>query len=115
MAITARMKAFATLAALAALVFGVVYAADVQQSEQSSAKQSATDWPVYNGSPENTHYSKLKQINVSNVSELKEVWRFDTKEKGGLETSPIIVDGVLYAYSPEQKVIALNAATGALL
>ena len=40
---------------------------------------------------------------------------FDTGESGGLQTSPIIVGGVLYAYSPSQKVIALNAATGKLL
>ena len=42
-------------------------------------------------------------------------WSFDTGETGGLQTSPIIVGGVLYAYTPSQKVIALNAATGALL
>jgi len=114
MAITGKTKAFAILVVLAALFFGVVYAANLRQSEPS-AKQESTDWPVYNGSPDNTHYSTLKQINVGNVSQLKEVWRFDTKEKGGLETSPIIVDGALYAYSPEQKVIALDAATGALL
>ncbi len=42
-------------------------------------------------------------------------WAFDTGESGGLQTSPIIVGDVLYAYSPSQKVIALNAATGKLL
>jgi quinoprotein glucose dehydrogenase len=115
MAIAGGTKILAIFAAFAALVFGVVYAADLQQLVQSATKLGQTDWPVYNGSPDNTHYSKLKQINVANVSQMKEVWRFDTREKGGLETNPIVVDGVLYAYSPEQKVIALDAATGALL
>jgi quinoprotein glucose dehydrogenase len=69
---------------------------------------------VYGGT-DNIHYSNLKQINTQNVSQLREVWRYDTEEKGGLETSPIIVDGVLYAYTPTQKVIALNAATGKLI
>ena len=36
-------------------------------------------------------------------------------EKGvGLQTSPLIVGRTLYAYTPTQKVIALDAATGAL-
>jgi quinoprotein glucose dehydrogenase len=43
------------------------------------------------------------------------VWPYDTEEKGGLETSPIIIDGVLYAYTPTQKIIALDAATGKLI
>ena len=42
-------------------------------------------------------------------------WSYDTGETGGLQTSPIIVDGVLYAYTPTQKVIALDARTGKLL
>lgn len=85
---------------------------------QPSAPQSYTgqrDWPVYNGSSGNSHYSPLTQINRDNVSKLREVWRYDTGEKGGLETSPIVVHGVLYAYTPKQEVIALDAATGRLL
>jgi quinoprotein glucose dehydrogenase len=42
-------------------------------------------------------------------------WKFDTGETGGLETTPIVVDGVLFALTPTQQVIALNAATGKLL
>ena len=60
-------------------------------------------------------YSSLAQINRANVKNLQVAWSFDTGETGGLQTSPIIVDGVLYAYSPTQKVIALNARTGKLL
>ena len=88
----------------------------------SKAKTSAPtpingqcDWPVYNGSSGNSHYSSLTQIDRGNVSKLRQVWRYDTGEKGGLETSPIIVHGVLYAYTPKQEVIALDAATGRLL
>jgi quinoprotein glucose dehydrogenase len=79
------------------------------------ASGQETDWPAYGGSEANTHYSKLSQINTSNVSKLQEVWRYDTKEKGGLESSPVVVHGVLYSFSPTQKVFALEAATGKLL
>jgi quinoprotein glucose dehydrogenase len=70
------------------------------------------DWSTYNGSPGNSHYSKLAQINTGNVSKLQVAWTYDTGEVGGLETSPLIIDGVLYAYTPHQKVFALDAATG---
>src|SRR4029077_4373784 len=55
------------------------------------------------------------QINRSNVRQLAVAWTFDTGESGGLQTSPIVVDGVLYGLTPSQKVFALNAATGQLL
>jgi quinoprotein glucose dehydrogenase len=77
--------------------------------------QGNRDWPVYGGAPENNHYSDLAQINRNNVSQLQVAWTFDTGEEGGLQTSPIIVDGILYGITPTQRVFALNAATGALL
>lgn len=81
---------------------------------QAPAATPETDWEFYLGSPGNGHYSPLTQINVHNVSKLRQVWAFDTKEKGGLETTPLMIDGVLYAYTPKQEVIALDPATGAL-
>lgn len=73
------------------------------------------DWPVYGGQPAADHYSSLTQINRNNVGNLKVAWKFDAGEEGGLETSPIIVGGILYACTPTQKVIALDAATGKLI
>ena len=72
------------------------------------------DWPVYNGGPDGDHYSKLTQIDRSNVSSLLVAWSFDTGEKGGIQSNPLIVGRTLYAFTPTQKVIALDAATGAL-
>jgi glucose dehydrogenase len=77
--------------------------------------QERQDWPAYGGAPENNHYSSLAQINRSNVKRLAVAWSFDTHEEGGLQSSPIIIDGVLYGITPTQKVFALDAATGKLL
>jgi quinoprotein glucose dehydrogenase len=74
-----------------------------------------TNWPAIGATPGNSHYSSLKQVDRSNVSQLKVAWSYDTGEPGGLETTPIVIDGILYAFTPTQKVIALNAATGKLL
>ena len=81
----------------------------------STSGAENTDWPVYGGAPENTHYSPLKQIHRGNVSRLAVAWSFDTQEEGGLQTSPIEVRGVLYGITPTQKIFALDAATGRLL
>jgi quinoprotein glucose dehydrogenase len=80
-----------------------------------SASDEKRDWPAYGGAAENTHYSSLAQINRTNVKELSIAWSFDTGEDGGLQTSPIIVEGILYGITPTQKVFALDAASGKLL
>jgi quinoprotein glucose dehydrogenase len=76
------------------------------------ASHESRDWPVYGGANENQHYSPLTQINKSNVKNLQVAWSYDTEESGVLQTSPIVVNGVLYGISPTQKVFALNGATG---
>lgn len=81
----------------------------------SSGKKNDRDWPMYGGTPENNHFSPLKQINRKNVKHLQIAWTFDTEEGGGLQTSPIEVNGVLYGITPTQKVFALDASSGKLL
>jgi quinoprotein glucose dehydrogenase len=89
----------------------------VHPQSLSNPQETAThtDWPAYGGAPEATHYSKLTQINRGNVKRLTVAWMYDTAEEGGLQTSPLIIDGVLYGITPTQKVFALDAATGKLL
>ncbi len=109
--------------AIAFAVYGVVrfHVGDGEVDASSSPADSAPtslqskDWPVYGGQLANDHYSSLTQINRGNVSRLKVAWTFDTGEQGGMQTSPLVVGGVLYALTPTQRVIALDAATGKLL
>src|ERR1700722_8915347 len=89
----------------------VVFAA-VSYSEPRQQNRADRDWAVNGGEAGNTHYSPLGQINRENVGQLKVAWSYDTGETGGLQTSPIIVGGVLYGLSPSQKVFAVDAATG---
>jgi len=76
--------------------------------------QAGPDWPVYNGGADNEHYSRLSQINRANVHLLKQAWTFDTGEKGGMQTNPLIVGRTMFGYTPTQKVVALDAGTGKL-
>ncbi|HUB29923.1 MAG TPA: c-type cytochrome [Terracidiphilus sp.] len=79
-----------------------------------AAAQANVDWPAYNGGVDGDHYSRLTQINRANVHRLRVAWTYDTGEKGQIQTNPLIIGRTLYAYTPSQKVIALDAATGAL-
>lgn len=117
MAILRRMTKPAVLAALAACIFTCITVIQFAKSQprKSEDQKGITNWSFYLGSAGNSHYSTLSQINIGNVSNLEEVWSFNSHEKGGLETTPLMIGGVLYAYTPKQEVIALNAATGALL
>jgi quinoprotein glucose dehydrogenase len=81
---------------------------------QDAATAPSQDWRVYGGNSEATHYSPLKQINRLSVKQLEVAWTYDTGETGGLQTSPLEVNGVLYGISPSQKVFAVDAATGKL-
>jgi quinoprotein glucose dehydrogenase len=99
------------LVALALLVQSISIGAPLAQRPA----EGPVEWPVYNGGPEGTHYSKLAQINRQNVSRLKVAWTFDAGDAfpgSEVECNPIIVNGVLYATTPKVNVIALDAATG---
>ncbi len=98
--------------ALTCAVLVSVHAANTGSQPDSAASR---DWPVWGGSPENQHYSSLAQINRSNVKQLQVAWTYDTGEKGGVQTSPLVVGRTLYGISPTQKIFALDAATGKLL
>jgi quinoprotein glucose dehydrogenase len=76
--------------------------------------RSYAGWPVYGGGPDQIRYSSLTQIDRSNVRELRVAWTYDSGETGGLQTNPIVVDGVLYTTTPKHRVVALDAATGTL-
>jgi len=94
------------------LVISAVSLSAQKQPEHLSRVQNR-DWPVYLGE-NGAHYSPLAQINKANVKQLQIAWIYETEETGGLQTSPIVVHGILYGISPSQKVFALDAATGKL-
>jgi len=112
-----RFAAISAALIFAAGVGAIAGPMDGKHSHAASepAKKNTADWPIYGGTAENNHFSPLQQINRSNVRQLAVAWTFDTGESGGLQTSPVVVDGVLYGLTPSQEVFALNAATGQLL
>ena len=86
-----------------------VYAGFTDMPAETSV---VTDWSTYNGGVSGDHYSELKQITVSNAHLLKQAWRVDLSTKGGLQTNPLVVGSILYGYTPDLQVLALDGATG---
>jgi alcohol dehydrogenase (cytochrome c) len=92
--------------------------AAVSAQAQTGALDGATrsDWAHYGGTPLSWRYSALDQINTANVKQLMAAWIFQTGEyTENLQSTPIVVDGVMYIITPRNHVFALDAAAGTLL
>ena len=100
---------------LFAITSAILVCVHTAKAGPQSGSVLSQDWRVWGGSPENQHYSSLAQINRSNVKQLQVAWAYDTGEKGGVQTSPLVIDRTLYGISPTQKIFAVDAATGKLL
>ncbi|MDR3702021.1 MAG: PQQ-binding-like beta-propeller repeat protein [Candidatus Sulfopaludibacter sp.] len=68
------------------------------------------EWPTYNGSIRGNRHSALDQINRQNVKNLAAQWVYSVPFFG-LETTPLVADGVMYITGPNQ-VYALDPRSG---
>jgi PQQ-dependent dehydrogenase (methanol/ethanol family) len=84
----------------------------VTQEQLSAAASDENNFLHTNGNYEQTRYYPGKQINTSNVGKLRPAWIFQTEVKESLQTTPIVVDGVMYITTSFNHVYALNARTG---
>jgi quinoprotein glucose dehydrogenase len=90
------------------------------QTAQAS-RTAQVEWPYYGGDQEGTKYSPLTDIHPGNVHQLRLAWEWkhwDTPlaeyetMPGFNETTPLMIDGVLYATTPYNNIAALDAETG---
>ena len=80
----------------------------------SAAAGEPQNWLTHGGTYEEQRFSPLKQIDAANISRLRLAWYYDLDTSRGQESTPLVVDGTLYASTAWSKVVALDAATGAL-
>ena len=78
------------------------------------------DWVTNGGNLTNQRYSTLKQIDTTNVAQLKGAWMTRLKGSGAagkysFEASPLVKDGIMYVVTGNDDVFALNAKTGAII
>ncbi|PYN38886.1 MAG: quinonprotein alcohol dehydrogenase [Candidatus Rokuibacteriota bacterium] len=101
------------------LVILPVLAAD-QEINRLLRSPIGKDWVTNGGNLTNQRYSTLKQIDASNVMQLKGAWMTRLKGSGfsakhSLEASPLVKNGVMYVITGNNDVFALDAKTGAIL
>jgi alcohol dehydrogenase (cytochrome c) len=72
---------------------------------------SQTDWPSYDGQYSGNRYTTLRQIDKTNVARLAPRWIFAMDDTTGLQTTPVVVDGIMYITSANQC-FALDAGSG---
>jgi quinoprotein glucose dehydrogenase len=82
------------------------------------------DWPFYGGDQGGTKFSPLTDVNTSTAGRLAVAWEWSPREKaleafgtrpGNFQATPLMIDNVLYLSTPYNRVVALNAETGAEL
>jgi PQQ-dependent dehydrogenase (methanol/ethanol family) len=84
-------------------------AAASANEELSKMAQNPKDWVMPAGDYANTRYSKLNQINASNVGKLQVAWTFSTGVLRGHEGGPLIIGNTMYVHTPfPNKVYALD-------
>ncbi len=88
---------------------------DLSFVNQEMLNRSAGDGNNFlhtNGNYHQTRYYPSRQINTENVKNLRPAWIFQTEVVDSLETSPIVVNGVMYVTTSFNHVYALDARTG---
>jgi quinoprotein glucose dehydrogenase len=100
-------------------LFLLVAIASLAVSAQKRDDSATSEWPVPAGDPGGMHYSPLSTIDTSNVGQLKQAWTWETAEQprngavaGTFETSPVMINDILYLSTPYNRVVALDANTG---
>ncbi|MEO8097031.1 MAG: PQQ-dependent dehydrogenase, methanol/ethanol family [Acidobacteriota bacterium] len=77
-----------------------------------NAKAEPQNWLTFWGDYQGRHYSALKQVAAGNVKGLQQKWAVQMTGNSTLESTPIVVDGIMYTSGMPGEVRALDARTG---
>ena len=85
------------------------------------AQEGMIEWPYVGGDQHHAKFSTASQVTPENVDQLEVVWTWDPQEMplpeygtrpGSFETTPLMIDNVLYLSTMYTRVVALDAETG---
>src|SRR5260370_16178160 len=105
----------------AVLLASLCIGANGSSAAESPSSAQTDEWPCYGHDAGGMRYSPLTQVTRENVAQIKVAWVFHTgdvsdgsrgRKRSGFETTPILVDGILYLTTPFNRVIALDPETG---
>jgi len=77
-----------------------------------NAARTPEEWLTYGGTYDEQRYARLSGVNKDNVADLGVAWTYDLATSRGVESTPIIHDGIMYVTGAWSIVYALDAKTG---
>ena len=90
-------------------------AGNVTEARLLAAEDDPDNWLSHGRTYAEQRFSPLSDIDEGNVGELSLAWAVELDTNRGQEATPVVVDGVMYLTTAWSKVMAVNAATGAVL
>jgi alcohol dehydrogenase (cytochrome c) len=100
--------------ALATVIVAGSYQLHAQVSYDRILKAAAEpqNWLTYGGTYTSQRYSGLTQITPGNVAQLEQKWMLQDQVLGAWQSTPLVVDGVMYVTERPNDVMAVDAKTG---
>ena len=90
---------------------GMLFAIAGLAAAVNAADKPFSTWHEHLGGADSSQYSSLRQIDKSNVKQLRIAWTYPTGE-GNYLFNPIVIDGVMYVQAKNNSLVALDALTG---
>jgi len=95
-----------------AMLLGAAAWAQVTPDRLLRANTEPRNWLSYSGGYMSQRYTPLAQVTPANVKNLELKWVFQANSTEKFETTPLVVDGVMYLTQPPNDIVALDARTG---
>jgi quinohemoprotein ethanol dehydrogenase len=92
-----------------------IAAGEVNASRLHTDASAGTNWMLRGRTYSAQRFSPLKQIDSENIERLGVAWSTRLPSPDGFESTPIVVDGVIYMSGTDDLVEALDAGTGRML
>lgn len=93
-------------------VLGLPLLGQVSFERLKNADAEPANWLTYSGNYSGHRHSRLDQLTPANVKRLVPRWVYQVRERHTFETTPLVVDGVMYISEPPSNVTALDTRTG---
>ena len=108
------MKRYASFAftLLTLLPYALNAQAPVTYDRLSNAAKEPQNYLIYGGDYFSSRFSPLTQITPANAKNLSLSWVYQSAVSGSWESTPLVVDGIMYVTQRPNDVVALDAATG---
>ena len=86
--------------------------AQVSSDRLTDAVDEPQNWLTYSGGYFSQRHSTLDEVTPNNVDDLEQKWVYQTSVMGSWQSTPLVVDGVMYLTQRPNDIVALDARTG---